>query len=52
MDGRILEENLKRMGLDPIWLEKQIKEQGFKNAKEIILGLCDENKQLTLFKAN
>ena len=52
MDGRILEENLKRMGLDHIWLEKQIKEQGFKNAKEIILGLCDENKQLTLFKAN
>ncbi|MBR5202088.1 MAG: DUF421 domain-containing protein [Clostridia bacterium] len=52
MDGRILEENLKRMGLDHIWLEKQIKEQGFKNAKEIFLGLCDQNKQLTLFKTN
>lgn len=52
MDGRVLEENLKRMGLDHIWLEKQIKEQGFKNSKEIILGVCDQNKQLTLFKAN
>ena len=50
MDGRILEENLKRMGLDHIWLEKQIKEQGFKNPKEILLGVCDQNKQLTLFK--
>lgn len=52
MDGRILEENLKRMGLDHIWLEKRIKEQGFKNSKEIFLATCDENKQLTLFKVD
>lgn len=51
MDGRILEDNLKRMGLDAKWLEKQIKEQGFKNAKEIFLGICDRNKQLSLYKA-
>ena len=42
MDGKILDENLKRMGLDSIWLEKQIKKQGFKNAKEVFLGICDE----------
>lgn len=51
MDGRILEENLKRMGLDANWLQKQIKEQGFKNEKEIFLGICDQNKQLSLYKA-
>ena len=51
MDGRILEDNLKRMGLDEKWLEKQIKEQGYKNAKEIFLGICDQNKQLSLYKA-
>ena len=51
MDGRILEENLKRMGLDEKWLKKQIKEQGFRNEKEILLGICDRNKQLTLYKA-
>ena len=50
MDGRIIDENLKRMGLDSKWLEKKIKEQGFKNANEIFLGLCDEKKQLTLYK--
>lgn len=50
MDGRILEENLKRMGLNAEWLNKQLKNQGFKNAKEIYLGLCDENKTLSLFK--
>lgn len=52
MDGRILDENLKRMGLDSKWLEKQIKEQGFKSSKEILLGICDQNKKLTLFKVN
>ena len=50
MDGRVLDENLKRMGLDSKWLEKQIKEQGYKNVKEILLGICDQNKQLTLYK--
>lgn len=50
MDGKLLEENLKRMGLNSIWLEKQLKEQGYRNPKEIFLGVCDENNQLTLFK--
>ena len=49
MDGRVLDENLKRMGLERKWLEKQIKEQGFKNVKEIFLGVCDYNKQLKLY---
>ena len=52
MDGRILEENLKRMGLNSVWLNNQLKNQGYKNAKEIFLGLCDENKQLTHYKVN
>ena len=51
MDGRTLEGNLKRMGLDEKWLKKQIKEQGFKSEKEIFLGICNQNKQLTLYKA-
>lgn len=51
MDGRILDDNLKRMGLDTKWLQKQIKDQGFKSAKEVFLGICDQNKQLSLYKA-
>lgn len=51
MDGKILEENLKRMGLEANWLNKRIKEQGFKSAKEIFLGLCDENRQLSLYES-
>lgn len=50
MDGRVLGENLKRRGLDEKWLLNQIKEQGFKNVKEIFLGLCDQNNQLKLYR--
>lgn len=49
MDGRILEENLKRMGLDGKWLEKQLTAKGCKKPQEVFLTLCDENKQLTVF---
>ena len=50
MDGRILEENLKRMGLDTQWLQKQLEARGYRKAKEICLGLCDDKQQLSLFK--
>ena len=49
MDGRILDENLKRMGLDDKWLQKQLNAQGYKKAGEVFLALCDENNQLTVF---
>lgn len=51
MDGRILGENLSRMGRDVQWLEKQIKEQGVKNVKEIFLAVYHtEEDTLTLYK--
>ena len=49
MDGRILHENLDRLGLDLIWLEKQLKQQKYDSAKEIYLGVCDCNNKLSLF---
>ena len=49
MDGRILHENLKRLGLDLTWLDKQLKMQKYKNAKEIYLGICDNKNNLSLF---
>lgn len=52
MDGRIMGENLKRMGVDTRWLEKQLKAQGYKSAKEIFLGICDKDLTLSLFAVN
>lgn len=51
MDGRILDGNLHKMGLDITWLQKQLEKQGFHNAKEIYLGVCDKNNNLSLFVA-
>lgn len=50
MDGHILHENLKRMGLDINWLQKRLKEQGYKSAEEVFLGICGEDHALTLFR--
>ena len=52
MDGRILHENLKRLGLDLTWLDKQLKKQKYDNAKKIYLGICDKSNNLTLFPVN
>ena len=49
MDGRIIEKNLKRLGLDQNWLNQELKAQDYHSAKEIFLGVCDESHQLTLF---
>ena len=46
MDGRVMSENLSRMGRDTKWLDKQLQLQGHKDAKEIFLGIYrpEENK--------
>ena len=50
MDGRILEGNLKRLGLDREWLKTKLAAEGVKSAKEVILGLCDSDFNLIIFK--
>ena len=49
MDGRVMDVNLKRKGLDDDWLQKELKKKGYKSAKEIFLGICYDENQLTLF---
>ena len=49
MDGRVMGDNLRRMGLNDKWLAKQLAAQGYSSPKEIFLGVCDRNHQLTLF---
>lgn len=50
MDGRIMDENLKRMGLDLKWLQKRLAEQGYHGADEVFLGVCGADHALTLFR--
>ena len=49
MDGRILHDNIRRLGLDLIWLDKELKKQNFKSPKEIFLALCDRNNKVTVY---
>ena len=49
MDGQILHENIKRLGLDLKWLDKELKKQKYESPKEIYLGICDGNNKVTLF---
>jgi len=51
LDGRVMGENLSRMGRDENWLEKQLKSQGYKSAKDVFLGIYhSEEDKLTLYK--
>ena len=52
MDGRVMDDNLKRMGLDTKWLDKHLREQGYHSAKDIFLGLCDKDNKLLLYSFN
>ena len=49
MDGNILKDNLKRKGLDDIWLGKELKKQGYKSAKEVFLGICDDKNNMVIY---
>ena len=49
MDGRVMGDNLKRKGLNDEWLRKEIQNQGYKSTKEIFLGICYDENNLTLF---
>ncbi len=52
MDGRIMHENLNRLGFNITWLENELKKQKYKSAKEIYLGICDGENNLSLFPIN
>ncbi len=49
MDGRILDENLHRMGLDQKWLNSELRKMGHSTPKDIFLAVADNNNNLTLF---
>ena len=50
MDGRIMGENLSRVGRDARWLKKQIEAMGYGDTKEIFLAIYrPEEEKLTLY---
>ena len=49
MDGRVLGENLHRMGVDETWLLRQLRQQGYHSAREVFLAVADANKQVAVY---
>ena len=47
-DGRVLEGNLKHLGLDAQWLEQHIREAGFTEAGEVYLMTVNERQEVFL----
>ena len=51
MDGRIMGENLSRLGRDTVWLSKRIHSQGHKDHKSILLAVYHPGEdKLTVYK--
>jgi uncharacterized membrane protein YcaP (DUF421 family) len=50
MDGRILEDNLKRLGLNLAWLDKQLKQRNISSPQEVFLAVCDRNQKLVIYE--
>ena len=50
MDGRVMGENLGRMGLDEHWLSSRLKAEGYRDAREIFLAVYRKGEdKLTLY---
>ena len=51
MDGRVLHENLRRMGLTPEWLHQQLAAQKIASPDDVFLALCDSSHNLSCYPA-
>lgn len=49
LDGYILIDNLKAIGLEKNWLEKELKKQGIQSYKNVFLATCDQFKNLSVY---
>lgn len=49
IDGKILKQNLRHIGKDEAWLERQLHEFGVSDVKNIYLATCDKEDQLTFY---
>lgn len=52
IDGNIMEENLRHAGKDENWLKAQLKGQGCRDEKEVLLATCDMEGKFTVFVKN
>ncbi len=49
IDGKIMKNNLKLVNKDLKWLEKELKQKGYNNTKNILLATVDINEKLVIY---
>lgn len=49
IDGNIMENNLKAINHDEKWLLKKLKNEGYNDPKELLLVICNNKEQLTIY---
>lgn len=52
IDSKIMHNNLKNMGKNEDWLEKELKIKGYKTFDNIILATLDNNEKITVYERN
>ena len=52
IDGKIMENNLRNIGKEINWLERQLNIKGYKNIEDILLATLDFNEKLTVYDKN
>ena len=50
MDGRVLERNLRRVGRDRNWLQKQLEERDIHSPRDVFLALCDRQGTFAVYE--
>lgn len=49
IDGHLMEENIKQIGKDEEWVIKRLTKMGYKDIDELLLVICDNKEQLTVY---
>jgi len=52
IDGHVLQENLKHSGHDLIWLNNELGKQNISDISSVLLAMCDNNGNLSVYKEN
>lgn len=49
MDGKVMTENIKRLGYDETWLRKSLAELGYGKPSEVFLCVCDDSGKVMVY---
>lgn len=49
IDGHLMEENIKQIGKDTTWVISRLSKMGYKDISELLLVICDNKEQLTVY---